>query len=181
VLTTEFLLELKHATETKWHRQSLRPDIYGFQIQPGTRWISGLTYEQIEEYETILRVKFPLDFRRFLQSMNGTDLPTVNIYGSRSKVPEQSVGVYSYPRDLERVRRMMEEIGRDQGAIAVTMTEQGFTLPTNATLVPVYSTRFLVCTSNLDDSTVLSIHSAADAVVYGNSFAQYLEREFLGR
>jgi len=47
-------------------------------------------------------------------------------------------------------------------------------------LVPVFAHRYVVCSSNLDDSVVLSIvvHDT-DAIVYANSLREYLEEEFL--
>jgi hypothetical protein len=67
-----------------------------------------------------------------------------------------------------------EEIARD-------LMEQGFDLPPQAGLVPIYGHRYVVCTSNVESSVVLSIvvHEV-DAIVYGNSLREYLEREFLG-
>ena len=59
------------------------------------------------------------------------------------------------------------------------MAEQGFVLAPGADLVPIYIHRYVVCTSNLESSVVLSIHDGADAIVYGNSLKEYLEREFL--
>lgn len=48
-------------------------------------------------------------------------------------------------------------------------------------LVPVFQHRYVVCSSNLDDSVVLSIvvHDT-DAIVYAHSLKEYLEKEFLG-
>jgi len=37
----------------------------------------------------------------------------------------------------------------------------------------------LVCTRDLSASVVLSVHSADDAIVYGHSLREYLEKEFL--
>jgi hypothetical protein len=65
--------------------------------------MAGLSAEQIAEYENALgtKSKFPHDFKAFLQAMNGTDLPTLNVYGYCGELPRNSVGVYSYPRDVE--------------------------------------------------------------------------------
>jgi transposase-like protein len=44
-----------------------------------------------------------------------------------------------------------------------------------------YFHRYLVCTTDLNSSVVLSIVvNATDAIVYGNSLKEYLEKEFLG-
>jgi hypothetical protein len=111
--------------------------------------------------------------------MNGTDVPTLNIYGYCGEPPRQGVGVYSYPRDLEIVRRLIEDVSNERTELIATMAEQGFALPVDAGLVPVYGHRYLVCASSLDSSAVLSIDGSDDAIVYGNSLKEYLEREFL--
>jgi hypothetical protein len=44
----------------------------------------------------------------------------------------------------------------------------------------VYIYRYVVCTSILNSSVVLSVVvNAADAIVYGSSLREYLEKEFL--
>jgi hypothetical protein len=113
--------------------------------------------------------------------MNGTDLPTLNVYASCGEQPRESVGVYSYPTDLGIVKLRMEDARESRDEITTDLREQGFDLPPEADLVPIYLHRYVVCTSDLNRSVVLSIvvHSA-DAIVYGNSLQEYLEREFLG-
>lgn len=68
-----------------------------------------MSEDKIAEYENVLGVRFPYDFRAFLGAMNGTDLPTLNIYGYRPEPPHTLVGVYSYPQDVELVKHLIEE------------------------------------------------------------------------
>src|SRR5262245_45285354 len=110
MISSEFLTRFKAATEAKWRRASIDPVIYGFQFLPGTRWNPGLSEAAIREYEKVLGVRFPGDFRAFLRCMNGTDQETLNIYGSSGEPSRRSVGVYAYPRDIEIVRRHIEDI-----------------------------------------------------------------------
>jgi hypothetical protein len=65
---------------------------------------------------------------------------------------------------------------------ASDLSEQGFDLPTGAGLVPIYGHRYVVCTSNLNSSVVLSVvvHDV-DAIVYRTCLREYLERDFLGQ
>lgn len=160
--------------------QSTQPPIYGFQFQRGTRWNPGLSEETIAEYESVLRARFPHDFRTFLRAMNGTDIPTLNIYGYCSEPPRQSVGIYSYPRDIEIVKRRIEDVCESRAEITTDLAEQGFDLSVEATLVPIYGHRYVVCTSDLNSSAVLSVVVySTDAIVYGKSLREYLETEFL--
>jgi hypothetical protein len=180
MLNRDFLLEFKKTTELNWSQQSINPAGYGFQFQRGTRWNLGLSNAEIAGYENVLGVQFPLDFRAFLQVMNGTDIPTLNVYGYCGEPHRTSVGVYSYPRDLKTVEQRIEDVRESRNEIAADLREQGFDLSAQAGLVPIIGHRYVVCTSNLNCSVVLSIvvHDV-DAIVYGNSLQEYLEREFL--
>jgi hypothetical protein len=78
------------------------------------------------------------------------------------------------------VEQRIEDVRESRNEIAADLREQGFDLSGQANLVPIFAHRYVVCTSNLDFSAVLSIavHDV-DAIVYGNSLQEYLEREFL--
>lgn len=180
MLSGDFLKEFKRATEANWSEVSINPTLYGFQFQRGTRWNAGMSDEKVTEYESILRVQFPNDFKVFLGEMNGTDLPTLNVYGFCGEPQRTSVGVYSYPRDIEIVKQRIEDIRSSRAEIATDLAEQGFELSADARLVPFFSHRYLVCTVNPDSSVVLSIvvHDT-DAIVYGSCIKDYLEKEFL--
>jgi hypothetical protein len=111
--------------------------------------------------------------------VNGTDLPTLNAYGSSGETQHTSVGVYSYPRDLEIVKQRIEDARESRDEIASDLLEQGFDLPAEAFLVPILGHRYLVCTPDLNRSVVLSVavHST-DAIVYADSLQEYLQRDF---
>ena len=173
-----FLFEFKRVTELRWQNASIDPRIYGFQFQPGTKWNPGLPPEAITGYEDVLQIRFPHDFRLLLAGMNGTDLPTLNVYGSSGEPHSQSTGVYSYPRDLEIVKQMIDIVVQDRDQIIVALAEQGFDLPSEARLAPFFAHRFVVCGPDLNRSVVLSIWGT-DAIVYGNTLQEYLEHEFL--
>src|SRR5258707_15443409 len=180
MLDNAFLTELKRATEVAWGRISINAQIYGYQFQTGTRWNAGLSPTEIDEYECVLGVRFPDDFKIFLRAMNGTDLATVNVFGTSNTPPRESVGVYSYPRDIEIVKTLIEHIRPSRTEIAAHLDAQGFDLPQDANLVPIFSNRYLVCSSDLNSSVVLSlVVNDIDAIVYESSLRGYLEKEFL--
>lgn len=178
-MTNGFLTEFRRATEAKWHDLAIDPALYGFQFQTGTRWNPGLSDQQIAAYQDLLGVRFPNDFRAFLHAMNGTNLPTLNVYGSSEHPSRQSVGVYSYPEDLELVQSLIQRVNVDRDALVTSLADQGFNLSRADGLVPIYGHRYLVCAADLNRSVVLSIADAYDAIVYGTSLQNYLEREFL--
>ena len=180
MIDSDFLRELKNATERKWSSLTIDPSIYGFQFQRGTRWMPGLSHEQIAGYEDVLGTKFPDDFRTFLGAMNGTDLPTLNVYGSSGVPPRQSPRVYSYPRDVEVVKQLIEVVQENRDDIALDLASQGFHLPAQASLVPICGHRYVVCTRKLNTSAVLSVVvDDVDAIVYANSLREYLRKDFL--
>jgi len=182
MLTNDFLTEFKRATEAEWREKSINPTLGGFQFQRGTRWNPGLSDEMIGEYESILGVRFPHDFKAFLRTMNGTDLPTLNVCDHSGEPHREWFGVYSYPRDIEIVKEQIEHIRTSRAEIVADLDEQGFELSAESRLVPIYAHRYVVCASDPNSSVVLSIlvHDV-DAIVYGNSLREYLENEFLGR
>ena len=111
--------------------------------------------------------------------MNGTDIPAIDVRGSSGEPPRFAPGFYSYPRDLEWIKKRIELASTDKAQLAATLEEQGFHLPANAKLIPVYAHRYLVCSPNADGSPVLSIWNASDAIVYGHSLLDYLGKEVL--
>ena len=181
MLSIEFLSEFKRETEERWREKSNDPRIFGFQFQAGTRWFPGLSDEQIVAYENEVCIHFPPDFRAFLRVMNGTDLPTLNIYGSSGEPSREWVGVYAYPRDLECVRRCISETCENRDALRATLAEEGFVLSATAKLMPIYAHRCVVCDEAQEGSPVLSIWDSCDAIVYGYTLQEYLERDFLGK
>jgi hypothetical protein len=179
MITDGFLQTLKQTTESRWQNRAIHRQVYGFQFQAGTRWNPGLDEGTIAEYEASLGVKFPDDFRTFLGKMNGTDLPTLNVYGDSGEPHREGVGVYAYPKDLPLIKDLISRVSQGRDQLQITMEEQGFTIPSHCDFVPIYLHRYVLCTKNASESTVLSIHDSTDAIVYGATLAEYLEREFL--
>jgi hypothetical protein len=178
LIDDEFLVEFKRRTESRWEHEDINPGIYGFQFQRGTRWNRGLTEADIEMYQADLGVQFPTDFKHMLRLMNGTDLPTVNIYASSGEPQRTSVGVYSYPCDLSIVQELRRGTEHDRDEIAAELLDQGFELESNANLVPIFSHRYIICGTDPGRSIVLSI-VGTDAILYGDSLRTYLQAEFL--
>lgn len=180
MLTDEFLVDFKRSTEDHWRHTEIDRTISGFQFQRGTRWNPGISDQQIDEYEGLLEVRLPEDFRKLLRVMNGTDLATINVYAFSGEPLRQSVGVYSYPKNLGEITQRMKHVEAYRDELVVTMAEQGFSLSPEDSLVPIYIHRYVVCTSDPASSVVLSIDDGNDAIVYGDSLREYLVREFLG-
>ena len=80
-----------------------------------------------------------------LQHINGTDRPNLNVYGSCGEPHRTAFTLYAFPRDLPIVKEQMQVIQEDRDEIAEVLLEcEQFNLPADATLVPVYSHRYMV-------------------------------------
>ena len=99
-----FFAAFKLASEEMWSNKSIRENVWGFQLQPGTRWNPGLSDGEIREYEAVVDISFPSVFCTYLREMNGTDKPAIDIRGNSGENHRFGPGFYSYPRDLEMVR-----------------------------------------------------------------------------
>lgn len=178
-LNRDFLAKFKSASEERWRERSIRQDLIGLQFRPGTRWIRGLSDEEITRYESTVNAQFPLEFRVFLREMNGTDIPMIDVRGNEGKGSRFGPGFYSYPRDIERICQLIKLVEECRPELKETLLNEGYRLPDDATLIPIFGHRFVVCDQHVVGSVVLSIWDASDAIIYGKNIKEYLEREVL--
>jgi hypothetical protein len=176
----EFYTRFKQASEEKWKSVCLQPNIWGFQIQAGTRWNPGLSEEECVQYEVEVGFRFPSEVREFLQQMNGTNLLALDIRGSSGEEHRSGPAFYSFPRDLLLVTNRIGSAWTNPTQLRHTLSEEGFQLGEQAKLLPIYAHRYVVCSSEMESCPVLSIWDSTDAIVYGQSLPEYLEREVFG-
>ncbi len=178
----DFLAFFKRETEAYWKDIEINPCVYGYQFQSGTRWNAGLNTSEIEAYENALGTRFPNDFKKLLSFINGTDLPMIFAYDledePRLTNSATEVGIYSYPRDLQLVQRLMQQLEPDRADIAEVLSDEDFQLEPSDVLVPIYGHRFIVCGSDPNASVVVSI-VGIDAIIYSDSLRNYVRSEFL--
>ncbi len=177
-ITPDFIKSFLSKTEKKWANCKINNGIYGFQFQAGTKWNPGLSQKEIETYQSELGIQFPADFITFLKYANGTDLQTVNVYGNDGNKHAYAVGVYSYPRDLEIIKKRIEWLKEDWDAALESLELEEDVLGRNPKFIPFYIHRYILSSGNPDASIVCSIHGS-DAIVYGSSLKEYLQKEFL--
>ena len=171
-----FLDEFKQTTEILWRYMP----ISGFSSWRGAQWLPGLDPSQIAQYESELGARFPDDFRRMLGRLNGTAYPPQNFHKEFVGVDRPPRNVYSYPRDMARVREAIGWLDWDNSRteVQLVLEEDGYRLEDQAVLVPVNGHRYIVCGMDPATSTVLSI-MGTDAIVFAENLREYLEREFL--
>lgn len=158
---------LKKASEEHWQSVEINRGIYGFQIQKGTKWLRGLSDEEIAEFEREMGCPFPEIYKLYLRHMNGTDKPTINVYGDCGEPYRYASGYYSYPRDLDDVRDTIKWIHDDFGITPESI--ENHKIPR---IMPIVSHRFLVmdrCAGN----PVLSMYGR-DSIFYAPSLETFL-------
>jgi len=73
--------------------------------------------------------------RRLLRHINGTDQPTLNVYGNCGEAFRTSPGVYSCPRDFDHIMSCLEGVPSDRLEIAAILRAEGFDLQDAAPLL----------------------------------------------
>jgi hypothetical protein len=163
----EFFPWLKKVSEEYWESVEINRGIFGFQIQQGTRWLPGLSDEEVADYEKEMGFSFPEIYKIYLRHMNGTDKPTINIYGECGEPYRYASGYYSYPEDLDAVKGTIKWIHDDFGVTTEFIEENKI-----PRIMPIVSHRCLVvdrCAGN----PVLSMYGR-DSVFYAPSLEGFL-------
>ncbi len=139
---------------------------------------SGLSEAQIASYQALLGIDFPDDLVTFLRHANGTDVSTKNIYGSDGERPRLRAGFYSYPRDWDLIEERIDWLRKDWHAMLQSLEDCGVNLGNNPKFIPFYEHRYVLSNGDSASSAVCSIFHS-DAIAYGWSLREYLEKEFL--
>ncbi len=161
-----FFSWLKKLSEKVWENIEPREGIFGFQTQNGTKWIEGLSEEEIEEYESELGFVFPEIYKSYLRNMNGTYIPAINIFGYGESIA-YSPYYYSFPRDLEVVKDRIHWIYKE-----FLVNEEEVKRENIPHIIPIVSHRFLIA-DNCVENPVLSMHGR-DSILYAPNLQSFL-------
>jgi hypothetical protein len=168
-----FFAWLKQESEAKWKGIELKDEVYGFQIQAGTRWNPGLPDADIARFEKDMGFAFPPIYKLYLKAMNGTGKDTINIYGRSGEPERYAPGFYSYPKDLARMREM---VGWIYDECHVTPADvEARQIPH---IIPIVSHRFLVV-DRCETNPVLSMYGD-DIVLYATNLMAFLLYDIFG-
>ena len=163
----QFFAWLKKASETRWATVEINRSVYGFQVQPGTEWLPGISDSEIAAYEAALGFSFPAILRTFLRNMNGTSKEAINVYGDNGEPWPYVPGYYSFPRDLDvvkvRIRWIYDSFGVDGQYVECEQISH---------VVPVVGHRFLVA-DRCAQNPVLSMFGD-DVIVYARDLRVFL-------
>ncbi len=166
----KFFPWLKKTSEHAWETVPLNDNIYGFQIQAGTKWNPGLSTDQIAQYEADMGFAFPPIFKQYLNVMNGTNKETINIYARCGEPFRYAPGFYAYPKDLTTIKEKIQWIYDDCQVTPPRVEAEAI-----PHIIPITGHRFLVvdrCPSN----PVLSMYGN-DIILYSQNLMNFLVDE----
>lgn len=163
----EFFPWFKITSERFWAQKQLDPSIYGLQIQPGTRWLPGLTEDEITRFERALGFSFPAIYKLFLAHMNGTDQMAVNVYGEEGHSYTYAHAYYSYPRDIDIIKDYINWIYSEYDVTEEIVKQQ--LIPH---IIPIVGHRFLVA-DQCETHPILSMYGR-DTIIYAHSLETFL-------
>jgi hypothetical protein len=207
--TDEFLGWFRRRTESYWATHEVatladyvRRGVGGSDWQQGTRWLNGLSDDEIDGVERRWSLRFPPDYRLFLRRLHSVDRPMTGAYfrdpqdGDRL-VPDESPSFYNWLTDTEAIQGrfdwLLEGLEFDLEQNVLWRESWG---PKPATLeaqkervrelvaaapklIPVFSHRYLLAEPCQEGNPVLSVYQS-DIIVYGHDLRSYFQMEFYG-
>ncbi|MBP9773959.1 MAG: SMI1/KNR4 family protein [Candidatus Peribacteraceae bacterium] len=173
----DFLILFKRQTEEMWVNKELERDIYGFQVQAGTKWLPGLSPEQIRAYEHDIGCVFPHELRQFLSVMNGLDRESINIYGMSGEPFLTKHTVYAYPRDFELIHGQITSLQKSAQELAPLLTDLRISAAT-VRFVPLYMGSYVVCADDPSYNPVIFCDGSFVELV-SETLKEALELRFL--
>jgi hypothetical protein len=163
----DFFQWLKSESENYWQTIEINSGIYGFQIRQETKWLPGLSENEIVGYEKELGFQFPEIYKEFLRCMNGIDKLTVNIYGESGEEYQYAPGYYAFPRDLEAVVEQIMWVYDSCDITKEKIEEQQI-----PHIIPVVAHRCLIA-DRCDSNPVLSMYGS-DIIPYSPDLQRFL-------
>jgi hypothetical protein len=169
--------DIKYKAEKNFKTIKIRNDVWGFQIQQNTKFIKGISRKNIDELQLLFGFDFPWDYREMLLIIGGLDTEEISIDPDGEDEVEFHDFFYQYPRDIEKIQHVLEDIKTNIMFAEETLTEAGFDVSKIVGFIPIYYHRVLVVFENKDLSPVISVWGN-DIMVYGNNLKEYLKNEF---
>jgi hypothetical protein len=153
----------------------------------GTRWFSGLSEQEIATIEQDYQVRFPPDYRLFLQMLHPVDLPPYDgkIWIPRFpnwKDPEAIQAAYEWlvhglVFDVQQTDMWLQSWGTKPDTTQAQEIRVRELVQAAPRLLPVIGHRYLLAEPCEAGNPVLSIHQS-DIIVYGIDLHDYFLHEF---
>jgi hypothetical protein len=155
--TIDFFMEIKLISNRYWMETNINRSIYGFQIQENTQWCTGLTDDQIQDFEKDLGFILPKSLRDFYKSMNGLDKPGINVYGDCGEKFTYQPIYYSYPKDLGLIKEYIDWIYKENETDSIQLREIGA-----SRIFPICGHRFML----IDEATNPILSMFGNDIIY---------------
>lgn len=162
-----FFEYLKVETEAKWAQLELN-DPY-VSVNPGTKWLPGLSEEELQAFEKEMGFPFSEPLRNFYRTMNGVDRPFIYTYDDGSITEDNRF--YSYPRDIDRIRDKIEWVYDACRITPAIVKARGI-----SRIFPVWSHRFMM--TDEPGHPILSMHGN-DIIFYAFTLAELCRKDLV--
>ncbi|HET6993243.1 MAG TPA: SMI1/KNR4 family protein [Bacteroidia bacterium] len=139
VNTPEYFEQIKLLSEKYWKQIKIDKTIFGFQIQPNSKWKKGLSETELREFEKAMGFDFPLPLRNFYLTMNGLDKQGINVYGDSGEPASYQPVFYSFPDDLDAIKEKINWIYKENKTDLAKLQKQKA-----SRIFPVVSHRFML-------------------------------------
>lgn len=153
----QFFQIIKEESEKYWTETSPNNDIYGFQIQQGTKWRQGLKEDDLKEFEKTMGFSFPTPLRDYYKTMNGLTKKGVNVYGKDGTTYSYRSVFYSYPDDVILIKEYIKWIYE-----ATSVKEDELKNAGISRIFPIYGHRFMLI--DVPGNPILSMYG--DDIIY---------------
>src|SRR5688500_5280511 len=101
-------------------------EVYGYQIQPGSKWNNGLNQKQIQELEKTFGFELPYDYKAMISIINGLDQDQVFIDPEGKENNEFKRNLYKYPDDLIEIEWLVNEIKENTKYVHEALIPYGY-------------------------------------------------------
>lgn len=171
--------KFKQKTEKRFSKKHLYSNVWGFQIQPETKWNPGLDTAELAKLEMLFGFELPDDYKAFLLTMNGFDRDQISIDPDETREDVFDRKLYRYPEDIDKGRWLVEEINAHRKYVNGPLLDAGFDVAQIVGFVPVYAHRALVVFKDKTLSPVISVHQGTDVIIYGKTLREYWNNELI--
>ncbi len=167
---SDLFRKFKHETETLWSKKTISSSKWGWQIQPGTKWLPGHTNSERDE---------------LIQSAKITninkDLYELLFFTKGLNLPQMHVNIEPTKRYLQQWKLSLEYIQKQWPKEKPEVPEKGIKelVGNDYEILPIFAHRYIVLGE--DWLKVLSVWSNDDTIVYGDNLQEYLKHEFLSK
>jgi len=204
--TEQFLNWFRARTEAAWSMYQpwkfedyVAAGVGGSDWQRGTRWVGGLSEEQIEQIERQWSLRFPPDYRLFLRVLHTIDRPRLGAFYNDDSpshlVPCKRPSFYNWlvdkeallgrfdwlveglQFDVEHSRLWLPGWGAKPSTLSAQKERVRALVAAAPRMIPVIEHRYLLADPCQSGNPVFSIYQS-DIIDYGPDLRTYFLREF---